>query len=734
MKQFLTAIFLLALVACGGQGNTPVPPSPTPPPPTPPTGGSNPTVTQLVNSITQLGTVSEVVDATKSALQAGGIAFDQNDTKAKQPIASWYADSASAFNMANEARGRQVSGRFTVADLGQMWKDFDFPFQGTGTPGQQLLGFLRGWLEDAKAKPNDPNSFTPLFIEAMVAKQVPSVNLADPKVRPDDVRLSLLEIELLIAAFDRAYQPVAGTQSLNLLPQDVGADNCTEFKALFGKMGGKAIDKAVVYIRDFLSGKAIQAMGLSEAEVSELGGSAKSVLSSLGLALKLIKLVQLYARNDVLINVEGSVLVHKPHKGQARKLVPVTVKAGIPEQDWQNYQQNLGSSNQQTLYGCLKLLGIPEPLDLKEVAKNTDKWRAYWDLIKGSPKHARIPSDVNNFDAPGGFGMKMVSDSASTSKATLKVDINDEPELATIFDGPVEKADVTVKASMDTSEPPSPAMLVQLGGLVGAIPTLVDLSAGWFKSALPPSNTITFQVEYHRMPDKIEASMDLTMDHDFGSERGKLPPQLRFQVKALWNATLNRQDVKDTAGTPEELFQGSGVFQYQSSKMQRINQEPNDKCTYTYQVEPANGEVIGNVGPAFGALTGRVVPDEGQKFNLGIGEDSSKYPKENIVLTTACPGPDGKIVTTVLPPETGRYFVLALNAVDILEEGTFLYEGTAPGHHPALWNKKPDGSFERTFNQPQTVSVVGGGSVIDTNVRSQNTVLKLKPIFAPPQP
>jgi hypothetical protein len=725
MKSFLTAAFFLILISCGGNepGNTGG---------NDPTGGSNATVTQLTNSITTGGTAKAVVDATIGALEAGGVRVGEIDARAKLPAASWYVDTALAFNMASEARARATSGRFTVTDLAQMWKDFGFPFQGAGTPGEQLLAFLRGWTKDAKTKPGDANSFTPLFIESMVAKQVPSVNLTDPNITPDAVRLSLLEIELMIAAFDRAYQPT-NAQAVSLAPRAVGRDYCTEFKALFGKIGGKVLDKALGYVKGTITDTALAGLGLTNAEMAVFNETHKNILKSLSVGLKIVKVVQLYSSSSVALNVEGANPTHRPHKNQARKLVPVVAIAGVPEQDWQDYQNKLGSSEQQTMLGCLGILGVPLPPDLKQVAANSAKWKVYWQLVKGSPTHVVIPSDVNNFDAPSAgdpYGMKLVSNSSSTSKATLKVDLNDEPELASIFDGPVKKADVTVKASVDTSEVPNPAMLVQLGGLVGAIPTLVDLSAGWLQKALPPSNTITFQVEYHPMPDQFEAKLNFTMTHK-GHLRGE-PAAMQYQTTGSWLATMNRKSATLPGGMEVEYFDGVGAFQYAAANAKKINQAADDKCTYTFQTEPVNGEFKGTLGPA-STITGQLVPAEGYKFNIGTSQGTE--PKENTTLTTVCPGPNNTKVTTVVNFVT-RDNIEAIDAINLLEDTSFFADGgTIPGLHPSRWNKQADGSLEQTYTQAKTVSVVASSAaVLEIDVISQNTVVKLKPIFAPTQP
>src|SRR5207302_5517860 len=129
-----------------------------------------------------------------------------------------------AFNLAAEAHDKAIAGRLTVTEVAQMWKDLGFVFEGTGTPGDQLLAFLSGWVRGAQPKPDAAESFTPLFLQEMAKRQQPAVDLTDPNVQPADVRLTLLELELVAAAFDRDLQPSAKTTLLRSAP--AGASGC----------------------------------------------------------------------------------------------------------------------------------------------------------------------------------------------------------------------------------------------------------------------------------------------------------------------------------------------------------------------------------------------------------------------------------------------------------------------------------------------------------------------------
>ena len=740
-------VLLLSLGACGGGSDTATDPDASTPPatPAPPVTGNDGTpasvasyavhALQLTSQIVDATSAAQAVDGTRQALASGGVRVAGGSAQplaARAPAASWDMDSGLAFNLAAEAHDRAVSGRLTLAELGQMWADFGFPFAGTGTPGQQLLGFLRESLLAARAQPAQANGFTPLFIAEMAQRQQPAFDLADAAAQPEALRLSLLEIELLHAMFDRAFKssnPSASDARKHAAAVSDGL--CDEMKKFYGAIGGKLIDSGVDYLKDQLADKALGAIGMTQAEIKLFSKYGK-MFGALSSALKVVKLAQMYAAGQATLSVEGANPVRKPAWNGARQLVSVKATAGVPDQDWQDYQKANGSESYQTAKSCLGQLGAPMPLDLKDIASAAGDWRVGWDLTKGSPKHALVPTDVNDFNASiagNPFGMKLVRTGAASAEARLKVDIKEESQLATLFQGPIVTTDVRVRARVFTNEPPSPLLLAQITSVLGTVSALVDLSVGWAQAMLPPVSSTVIKVEYHDVPLLLDASMQLSMSFDAPHFRSD-PPRVHHTLAGNWAGRLTRE-TKLSVGTEYEFYQGSGIFSF--GALSTLSHVDDSGCNVSYAYAKRDGLFWMNLGPAV-RLDSEVNPDGPEQLGLGAGGiPVSDWPQEQKTMTVACPGPPPD-TTTISLPFTPEIFVAAANAMN-LQDALLMTEGIPP---PGMYLNRgrllTDGTLELSYTAPTTVSIiVPGADVLQTKIVSQNSVIRLRPTYAPPQ-
>ncbi len=709
--------------------------------PSPPTTGVAPPAVadyavyaaQLVHEIVDASTAAQAVEATRQALVSGGLGVSGGaapSLAARAPAASWSVDNAIAFNLAAEAHDRAASGRMTLAELGQMWAEFDFPFAGSGTAGEQLLGFLRESLLDARAHPSSSAGFTPLFVAEMALRQQPPVDLADPAARPEDLRLSLIEIELLHAMFDRAFEVVAtGAGVSRELRAGVPEGLCDALKKFYGEIGTKIASSGVEYVEGQLTDKALLALGLTKAEVELFGKGYGKVFGALSNALKIVKVVQIYAAGQVMVTIEGSNPVRKSPFNGARKLVPVKATAGIPDEDWQNYQQNNSSQAYQDVKSCLGGLGAPIPLDLKDIAAKVGDWRVKWELTSGSPKHALIKTDVNNFNAPGPNGMKLVRSSPIAADATLKVDLKEESQLATLFQGPIVTANVRVRAQVFTSEPPSPELLTQVGSLMGTISALIDLSAGWIQAMIPITSSAVIKVEYHDVPLSIDATMRMAMTYDYPHYRST-PARDRHSISGNWSGKLTRE-TRIQREEEYEFYSGMGEFAYGGVSTRTRTDE--NGCTTSYAYASRNGQFQMNVGPGLDA-TFAILPEAPEQVHLGGGTAAgTAWPSEQLTITVACPGPPPDTQTFTFP-FAQEIFVAAAMAMN-LEDALLMTEAyPIPGMYLNRGRLLVDGSIEMSYATPVTVSViVPGAGVVDTSIISQDNLIRLQPTYAPPQ-
>ena len=693
---------------------------------------------QLSRQIVEATGPAAALEATSQALVSGGVRVHdagQPALAARLPAASWDADRGVVFNLAAEAHDRAVSGRLTVDDLARMWADLGFPFTGAGTPGEQLLGFLRETVLDGRARPAAGENFAPLFVAAMALHQDTPADLADAATRPEDVRLTLLEVELLHAHFDRAFEWPA-TASVNGLVDPrrralaAGDGLCADLKNLFGTIGGKAFEAGLKYAQGQITEKALLAIGMTKNEVALFGKYGK-MFGALGSALKLVKLAQIYASGQATLTIEGPNPVSKPAFNGARVLVPVKATAGVPDAAWQDYQKNNSSEAYQGVKSCLESLGAPLPLDLKDIAKNASTWRVSWDLVSGSPKHAVIPSDVNVFDASSAgnpFTMKLAKASESSAEATLRVDIKPESQLATLFQGPLLTSNVRVRVRVQTAEPPSPAVLAGVVSLAGTIASVVDLSVGWIQAMLPPTTHTTIKVQYHDEPAALDGTMQLQMTYDPQHIRGQRQMD-RHTLSGTWTGKLQRENIQSGDET-YAYFHGDGTFAYAAVSTQ--DGVDDSGCTWASTYRLRNGAFQMNVGPAVNA-SGDVLPDGPEQLSLGGGDTPpAGWPSEQRTVTVRCPKGDPSTVTF---PYAQAVFVGAANAMN-LQDALFMTEGYPP---PGLYLKRgrllSDGTLELSYTNPITVSViVPGAATFDTRIVSQNTLIRLRPTYAPAGP
>jgi hypothetical protein len=734
-------------------GDATLPPEAGAPPPADGGGAPPPTASDYVaqaatiaRAIVEPSGAAGAVEATQTALALGGVALaDTGSTRlqALAPAASWTIDPGLAFNLAAEASARAVSGRLTVDQLARMWADFGFPFNGSGTPGDQLLAFLRAWLEDARAVPGDAAGFAPALIAELAARQDPPVELADPAVGPRDVQLSLLEIELLMAAFDRLFQlgdtQAAGAPRQRALAAGVADGACEALKKYVGSVAGKVVEGRVKWAVGQITDQALSKLGMTAAEIQAFGTYGK-ILGAVSTSLKVVKMAQIYASGQVALSVGGPNPVHKPVKNGARVLVPVKATAGVPDQDWSDYQQNNGSAAYQSFKSCLGVLGLPQPLDLKDIAAKVDGWRVAWDLVSGSPEHALIPSDVNVFDASSAghpFGMKLVRTGPVAADATLKVDLKEEPELATLLQGPLVTSNVRVRAKVFTAEPPSPALLLQLTSLLGTIGALVDLSAGWIQTLLPPTSTTVVKVLHHDLPLRLQASLGLSMTYDYPTLRGS-PSPYRHTISGSAQGTLERSTIAFGGDDTAVNYDGVIDFAFGTVGTEWLDNE--DGCRHEFSYGLRNGQFQMAVGPHYSLQDGQLVHHPGRPSQVGFtGADvpQSQWPAEQQTHRIDCGGDD---IETFVRPLTTEVFVAAANTLNLLDSKLMTVSET--GAAVDGWDLRnsrllTDGTLELRRTTPTTVTLLvqGGGSTIamDTVVRSIDTVIRLKPSFAPPR-
>lgn len=476
---------------------------------TAPTSGSTSPAT-LASGIVGAGDLKQAVAATQQALAAGGIATRDAEkvrVAAVAPASTMAASPAETFLLASEARNRATAGRLTLAELGDMLRDFGWPFQNDSPPGEQLARFLSVWVGEAQRGPGVPQNFTPLFLAELARRQTPPIDLAAGGYAPEELRFSLLELHLFAAAFDRDIAGNKGKRAESgggwpFVSVAYAAGPCSAAKDWVSAFGD--IGKAGAEVGNIALGEgASEAIGAGVEKIGLNGDTFGDAMTALGIAARLFKLVSLYSDGQVEVKVESENPLHKALPNEEDKFSAFTARAGVSDKDWQAYKDAFTSDAiVRGLRDCAGLAGLPVLPDLGDLAKEAEGWRVEWRLVEGSPEHALISTDPNMFNSnKGQLEMDLKRDGKYSASATLVVNIT--PETGNAHTGKELSALVTAKAEVETSSPPGLGTIVNAfkGGMVGDVlaltDALVEIASGWFQEMVQPKAYATLKVTYH---------------------------------------------------------------------------------------------------------------------------------------------------------------------------------------------------------------------------------------------
>jgi hypothetical protein len=392
--------------------------------------------------------------------------------------------------------------------------------------GDKLLAMLAVWVREAAADPVNPRSFTPLFLAEMARLQDPPVDLLGsafarpgrgegPPVdlrgapRSAQLRLTLLEVQLMAAAFNRGPGAAASTPAdrppfgrAGVVPASFGAfqDPCAILKEAMEGIGRRLGGQTGAAVGGGVGGVAtseIAGAALDKAvrSIAETGADDfGSAMSAVGSAAKIAKLAAFYADAQIAVTVEPK-SIHKPLG--ATELVGFTATAGISDEDWEEYERQVGptgSDVDRAARDCLDSLGMPKFTNASDLAKEAEDWLVEWRLVEGSPPHAYYSLRTNDFFLPGRGAMKLRRSGRNSASALFVVDIRPEEKHS----GRVVRAYVSARASLDAAGMPSLGTLVNpVKGVLGLIDSLVELGAGWLHYMNMPKAYGTVEVEYH---------------------------------------------------------------------------------------------------------------------------------------------------------------------------------------------------------------------------------------------
>ena len=375
--------------------------------------------------------------------------------------------------------------------------------------GEQLMHMLGEWVRAAAANPSDPRSFTPLFLAEMARLQDPPVDLAGPDYRrlargpgapvnlkgwprSQQLRLTVLEIQLMAAAFHRGSQPARAWRmpSFGLEAIVTAQDPCSDFKKTLGSLNSVLGEGAGIAASEGVG----QGLERAVQAVTGQGEAFGTAMSALGMAAKIGKLLSFYNNNQITVSASPT-STHKPPEGPA--LVDYTATAGLSEDDWKQVEEAMKGTDakiDRAIRDCFNQLGLPTQPELSDLAKEAEDWLVEWRLTEGSPPHAYLSLKNNRFYLPGRLAMKLQRSGPYGASAKLVVDILPEAERT----GKIVRTYVTAQASLDAAGMPSLGTLINAAkGGFGLADALLELFIGWYQFMNMPKAYATVEVEYH---------------------------------------------------------------------------------------------------------------------------------------------------------------------------------------------------------------------------------------------
>jgi hypothetical protein len=472
---------------------------------------------RLAAALTEAPDLMQAFAVAETVLALGGLATSDLASvlmQPSQPAASSVVLPQEVLNLALEARNRATAGRLTVDELGRMLKDFGWPFLPESPPGNQLMRLLATWVTEARGRPQDPLSFTPLFLTEMAKRQRPAVDIGADSTTPHSVRLTLLELQLFAAAFEMLVRPVLYT----------AAGPCDQAKDWLGKTpGGQFVGGLTPLIYDPLLEKGLAKIGIVTKKTAEHLGRLNNVFDAVTISMRIFKLISMTSDRLIEVRVASDNPVHKDEPTSSGKSGVFIARAGVTDAEYEQWRRaKLDFPDfDAALHDCLAAAGLPDLTSAVEQMKDAKNWRVKWHLEQGSPEHAQFMIRDNEWLAKGHQIMAFKEAGRASAEAKLTVLITNEKSPG--HRGVQASADVVVRADVLTTQMPNLSTFTgaAVGGL-GLAASIVDLAASWAQDMFPPSSYGTLRVTYHdaHAPLMLTFETVITQTFEESSEEG----------------------------------------------------------------------------------------------------------------------------------------------------------------------------------------------------------------------
>lgn len=272
--------------------------------------------------------------------------------------------------LALEGRGRRSQATLTLDEFAVLVKRTSAGPHALDSSEAWVKLFKR-WFDEATARPDAPGSFAILFIAAMNQAQDGAASIASGTEAPSHLRLSLLELELMMAAFDMTF-----LRHRNGGPP--GSAACSQFFG--GSLMGQGIGIAATEEVSSTLGHVLKQL-FGEALAESLSTAAEA----LGVVNKLMRLVQAFRLSTFNLTLETANPVRKPTPSQGKVTGQLRALVQVDPQAYRDAtaQGPAATAESRVLRDCLGALGLPTTTNAVDVAGMVDSWRVTWAIERG---------------------------------------------------------------------------------------------------------------------------------------------------------------------------------------------------------------------------------------------------------------------------------------------------------------------------------------------------------------
>ena len=488
----------------------------------------------LATSLLTASSFDGAYQATLDILATGGVATRFGDDvrrAAQEPASSSFVFPVSAMDLTLEAEARATMATFTLTEFARMMDEIGWPTPENTPPAVHWRDFLAAWYQAAAAQPDAPDSFAVLFMAELNQRQSPPANLASGTEDPNLIRLSALEIELLIGAFDRTRSGAAKAKSRaasSAIPKAAGSP-CSDFvdqAGALGQAGQVGAGEAV--------GQNIE-NGLKQTFGEGTAGALGNGLNALGTLAKIAKLIQEFRYGYVKLELETAKQVHKPLADAPNTPGKLKATAGVDPQQYADKVAAAGgaenSDQMQAISDCLGSLNLPTLTDARDVAADVENWRVSWSIVSGGGSQV-LWSEGEEWDIVSRFENKLTRVDDSTAINEVDFDILPQKTKATVGKMRMRKAVFKVqlrRGSMPDANTlwgsgkagAAAAMANPIGAALGIADAIADISTKWVLEGASPSAYVQ-QDLIEIMPTGLVGSIRWTLEGKANREEGNL--------------------------------------------------------------------------------------------------------------------------------------------------------------------------------------------------------------------